>query len=146
MLELLTRKREAIKAASIDDIRTLCDRENRVLQELGDLEKQRLTIVARLTEHFEPDASQPMRLRDIASRIGGEQGERLEVLGAETREHIEAVRKLSGVLRSASETLSNHVAGILQIVQSALCQARVYGREGQLATGAQVRSTVDLRS
>jgi hypothetical protein len=70
--QYLESKREAIRVADIDRISALCRQEHLVVQRLADLEKQRLTILGRLTEAVSPQASRVLTLREVASAADAE--------------------------------------------------------------------------
>ena len=57
-----------------------------------------------------------------------------------------AARRGSSVVRMASEALNRHMIGVLQTVRSALSGAGVYERKGQVALGAQLDFSVDVKS
>jgi hypothetical protein len=85
-------------------------------------------------------------LADIAARLGETDRARIDQLRSELRPLIEEVRSESSVLRQAAERLSAHMAGILQSVHSALAHANVYSRGGRVTAGANVISSLDIRS
>jgi len=128
LLGLLAARREAVRRADFTRFGTIDDSERRLLAEIADLDRRRAE-----------DA-------EIAARLGPENAARIDAARGALREPVERVRRESGVLRQAVERLSAHMAGVLQSVHSALAQASVYSRAGRLATGANVLSSVDVRS
>jgi hypothetical protein len=71
---------------------------------------------------------------------------RLESVRAALRDLIDLVKRESSVVRQAAERLSAHMAGILQSVHSALAHANLYSRGGRIAVGANVMSSLDIKS
>jgi len=143
LLELVRARRAALRAADLVRFSQLDEAERRVVAELQELDARRLaearTLAAMLA--LAPTAS----VAEIAERLG-QAGGRLLVLRSELRDLILTVRSESSVLRQAAERLSSHLAGIVQSVHSALAHANIYSRGGQIAVGANVISSLDIRS
>jgi hypothetical protein len=59
---------------------------------------------------------------------------------------VAEVRRASGVVRRAAESLSCHMAGILQVVYAAFSRAGVYSHRGRIDAGTQGRHAIDLKS
>ena len=146
LLACIERNREAIRRADMQQIRSICEQENTVAQNLAELEKVRLVLVGRVTEHLEPDAGQPVSMSRIAEALDGPAAGRFEALAAQLRAMIEEVRKASAVVRTATDALARHMSGLLQTVHSALGRAKVYGRRGMLVMGEQNQFCVDIKS
>lgn len=146
LLSCIEKKRQAIRDADIDAITKLCQAEQAITHRLGDLEKQRLELVGRLTERLAPDAAEPLSLCEIAA--AADEGRRggLEALAQGLREAIETVRRESSIVTAAAGALSRHMTGIMQTVNSVLSRVGVYERRGRIAVGAQMDFCVDLKS
>jgi hypothetical protein len=146
LLDCIERNREAVRRADMDAIRSICEQENAVAQELAELEKARLYVVGRLTEVLRPDAAAPLSVSEISQALDKPESHRLTALAAQLRNTIQEVRRASEVVRAAADALARHMGGLMQTVQSALGRAPVYGRLGRLATGAQSQFCVDVTS
>ena len=146
LLDCIERNREAIRRADMQQIRSICDQENTVAQHLAELEKVRLVLVGRVTEHLEPDAGQPVSMSRIAEALDEPAAGRFAALAAQLRAMVEEVRKASAIVRTATDALARHMSGLLQTVHSALGRAKVYGRRGMLVTGEQNQFCVDIKS
>jgi hypothetical protein len=138
--------REALRRADLETIGSACTEEHAITHELGELEKARLALVGSLTERLSPRAARPMALGQIAASLGGPGGTRLAAVAGDLRRVVEDVTRRSAVVRAAAESLSRHMAGIMQVVNGALGRARVYGRRGRLETGEQGQFCVDVRT
>lgn len=145
LLERIHEKRQAVRRADLDAIERLCHQENEIAQQLGDLEKQRLTLVGTITEMLDPSAEQPLTASQIAAHCDDARRERLQQTSAQLRESIAQVKKQSAVLRQAAEALAQHMAGIAQSVRAALSRAVVYGSRGQMEVGAATAQRVDVK-
>lgn len=145
LLERIHEKRQAVRHADLDAIERLCHQENEIAQQLGDLEKQRLTLVGTITEMLDPSAEQPFTASQIAAHCDDALRERLQQTTAQLRESIAQVKKQSAVLRQAAEALAQHMAGIAQSVRAALSRAVVYGSRGQMEVGAATAQRVDVK-
>ncbi|MHC4082607.1 MAG: flagellar export chaperone FlgN [Planctomycetota bacterium] len=146
MLACMERNREAVRHADMDAIKSICQEQNVLAQQLAELEKSRLTVVGRLTESLQPRAAKPLSLVQIAEAAGEPVGHRLAALAGQLRATVEEVRRASAVIRTAADALARHMSGLMQTVHSALTRARVYSRRGRLATGAQSRFSIDVTS
>jgi hypothetical protein len=146
LLACIERKRQAIRTADIDGITNLCRTEQAIAHRLGDLEKQRLGLVGRLTEAIAPRAARPLSLREIAALADPERRRRLEALAETLRDAIGKVRRESSIVTAAADVLSRHMTGIMQTVNAALSRVGVYERRGRIALGAQMDFCVDVKS
>ena len=144
--DLIRRKRDAIRTADIAAITTLCEQEQSVAKRVSDIEKHRLDAVGRITERLAPDSPRPLSLREIADAVGEPLKPKLLDLADTLREEIEVVRRESSIVTAAAESLSRHMAGLVQTVQGALSRVGVYERRGRIAVGSQMDFSVDLKS
>lgn len=145
LLGCIERNREAVRRADMQQIRSICEEENTVAQELAEFEKVRLMLVGRLTQRLDPDAEKPVSLSRIASELDEPAGGRFQALATQLKSVVEEVRKASAVVRTATDALARHMSGLMQSVQSALGRATVYGRRGRLET-EQNQFCVDIKS
>ena len=146
LLEHIERKREAIRRADINAVGDLCQQEHAVAHHVTELEKHRLALVGKLTGALRPNASEPLKISEIAEIIGGEHRESLLEAAMSLCGAVDEVRRASSIVRAAGESLSRHMSGLMQTVQSALSRARVYGERGKLRDGEQCQFCVDLTS
>ncbi len=144
MLACMERNREAVRHADMDAIKSVCQEQNTLAQQLAELEKSRLIVVGRLTESLHPQAAAPLSLVQIAEAAGEPAGDRLTALAGQLRATVQEVRRASTVVRTAADALARHMSGLMQTVHSVLTRARVYSRRGRLATGAQARFSIDV--
>ncbi|MFM7051922.1 MAG: flagellar protein FlgN [Planctomycetota bacterium] len=144
VLEVIRMRREAIRTADFARFAQLGTSEQRSVAEIAELDRARVAEARALAVRLAmaPDA----KLSEIAVRLGGDDGARLESVRSALRDLIEEVKRESGIVRQAAERLSAHMAGILQTVHSALAHANLYSRGGRIAVGANVMSSLDLKS
>jgi hypothetical protein len=143
LLELVRARRAALRSADLARFSQLDETERRVVAELQELDAKRVAEARALASMLGLAAN--ASVGEIAERLGPAGG-RLLVLRSELRELILTVRRESSVLTQAAERLSAHLAGIAQTVHSALAHANIYSRGGQIAVGANVISSLDIRS
>lgn len=146
LLKCMDRKRQAIRTADIGSVADICAEENIIIQRLAEVEKHRLELLGRFTEALRPKAAKPLTMAEIAQSAAEPQQTRLITLAAQLRETLGELKAASSIIRAAAETLSRHMTGIVQTVQSALSRACVYGSRGKITTGAQLQSLVDVKS
>lgn len=116
LVSLMHRKREAFRAADASLMTDLCRLENVQVQAISDLEKSRLALVGELTLKVLPDATEPMKLAELAEHFPEPTRGKLLVLRAQLLERMHAVREQAGVARRASESLLRHVNGLVRTI------------------------------
>lgn len=119
LLGLMQRQREALRQADHHGVSEYSRQENTIVQAIGDLEKNRLELVAQLTRVLDPSAIKPMRMRDLAERLPEPSRGRLLVLREQLRERISRVKEESSVTRRATESLLKHMQGLVQTLSHA---------------------------
>ncbi len=146
LLASIRQKKQAIRDADIDSITMLCQQENAIAQKLSEAEKQRLALVGRITELLEPNAAKPLALREIAEAVGEPRQKELQDLAEAIREAIGNVRRESSIVTAAAKSLSRHMTGVMQSVNSALSRVGLYERRGRISVGAQMDFCIDVKS
>jgi hypothetical protein len=144
LLSQIHARRAAIRLADFARFALLGEEESRCVARLAELDRARAEAARTLAVRV--GAGPTATLGDISSRLPADLRARLDALRDGLRALIEEVRRESGVVRQAAEQLSAHMAGILQSVHSALAHANVYSRGGRIAVGANVLSSLDIRS
>ncbi|MCA9296685.1 MAG: flagellar export chaperone FlgN [Phycisphaerales bacterium] len=144
MLDLLRRKRETIRIANFNALAGLSAEERRTATAITEREEIRLTLLEKAQPWFDPDTVPTVTA--IADRLDGELAEHLRVYAGILRHKLETLRTESAILRDAATSLSDHLAGLVQTVQSAISRAKVYGRTGQLAMNASIDASLDLKT
>jgi len=130
MLELLHRKRAALRTTQYELVTETCAQENAAVQRISELEKRRLELVAQLTLQIDPQQPRPMKMSDLAERLPEPQRGRLLVLRRQLLEHMEQVRRQTNVARRTTESLAAHMQGLLHTITAACTGASVYDRSG----------------
>ena len=141
LLATMDQKLDAMRNANREQLAACCRAENELVQAIGEHEKQRLTLVAVLTQTLDPRAVSPLRMGELAERLPEPARGRLLVLRAQLRERIEAVRSRGGTLRRAADGLLAHMSGLMQAVSGALSDTGTYGRRGATPTATMAVST-----
>ncbi len=144
LLSCIERNREAIRIADMEAITTICQQENEIAQRLSELEKARLELVGQLTEVLQPDAKAPLTVSQIVQAIDEPARASLCAAADELRGKMAEVRKASSIVHAAAESLSRHMAGLMQTVQAAISRAEVYGSGGRIAGPTHYQFAVDL--
>ena len=119
----------------------LLEQENAGIQTISSLEKNRLQLVGELTLAIEPDAREPMRMRELAGRLDEPARGRLLVLRKQVRDRMLSLQKETGVARRATETLISHMQGLAHTLGSVCLGAGVYERPGTIPSESAALST-----
>lgn len=141
MAAMLRLKREALKRAQPQVVNDCTNRENKHVQRIGEIEKQRQRVVAALTQVIVPQARQPLSLGQIAERSDEPMRGRLLVLQQKLHQTMREIQRESAVTRTAMEGLLHHVQGIVQSIVQNVGGGGTYSRRGQVSVaGATVSS------
>ncbi len=144
LLSLLNRKREAMKTADQALMLQCCELEQEKVHLLGELEKQRLQLVAALTLAVEPDAAEPLRLAELAQRMEEPARSRLLVLRAQLVERMTQVRDQTRITHRALESLQRHMQGLMMTVGALCSGVATYGANGARPRAAAAVSTFSM--
>lgn len=141
---LLKRKREAMRQGKADDMSNLCHLENTTIQVISELEKNRLQLVGELTVMVAPDATQPLRMREMAERLPEPSRSKLLVLRSQLLDAMSEVQEQTSVARRASESLLNHMNGLIRTIGVVSNGGAAYGQTGQVRTRPAPLRTLNL--
>lgn len=132
LLALIKRKRHATKHADQQQVAECCQLENMQIQTLGELEKARLKLIAKLTLAVDPTATQPLQMADLANALEEPWRTRLSNLRQQIRKRMTQTRQEVAVTQKATESLVKHMQGLMQTVTSAYNGVATYSSRGQL--------------
>lgn len=141
LLSLLKSKREALRKAEPRQITQLTRQENEAVQVISELEKQRLELVGELTLAINPEATQPLRLLDLAERLDEPARGRLLVLRGQLKQRIEQTQQELAIVKKATGSLVRHMQGLVQTIGTALTGVGLYSSRGSLPQGAMAMNT-----
>jgi len=127
---VLVAKMDACRHVQRERIIELHHQENEQLQSMAELEKQRLMLVAQITQMIDPQAAQPFRLRELAERLEDPMRGRLLVLRQQWVEKLHEVKRESTVARQAAETMLRHMQGLVHTITAAVSGIGTYSRTG----------------
>ena len=144
LLEKLDSKQDALRSAGYQDLTDICDQENKLVQEISELEKHRLRLIASLTLRIDPQASEPMRLMTVAERLEEPWRGKLLVLRQQLLDRAKAVRSKAKVVRRSTETLVTHMQGLVQTIGTVCGGVGLYGRDGTPPGEAMALRTVNM--
>ena len=144
LLELIQRKRRALRQANHRLVADCCRQENGRVQKIAELEKARLRSVGQLTLLLAPGAAEPLRLGALAQRLSEPVRGRLLVLRQHLRQRIEQVRHDAGIAQRAAETLARHMQGLVQTLSGVMGGGAAYGRAGAPTRAALTLSTFNV--
>ena len=130
LLDILGRKREALRRGRHGLLAELCALETEKVQATSELEKKRLQVVAQLTLLLNPKASQPLPMAELAERMPEPVKGRLLTLRVQLREKLTAVKDQTAVARRAADALVRHMQGLVQSVVAVSNLATTYSRQG----------------
>lgn len=141
-LEAITRKRDAIRGADLDRVPEIAVVEEKIIDRLHRLDLQRTKQGRRLAVSL--GLEEEAAISAIVEGLDGDRGAKLAALAAQLRDLVDQTRKENSVVRSATESLARHMAGIVQSVTGALSGTGVYGRQGRLRDGSSLATGLDL--
>jgi len=141
MLQLLERKREALRGADQQQLTRCCALENQTVRSISELEKQRLKLMGELTLMLDPGAAQPWRLVELAERMDEPWRGRLLVLRAQLKDKMESIRRQTRIAQRTVESLYKHMHGLIVTVGSVCSGVVTYGQRGVRPRSAVAVST-----
>jgi hypothetical protein len=144
LLELIKHKRLGLRQANHRLVADCCRQENRRVQQIGELEKDRLRLAAELTLMLVPAATEPLRLGDLALHIGEPARGRLLVLRQQLLERMGQVREDAGGAQRAAEALARHMQGLVQTLSSVMSGGAAYSNRGGPTQTAMAMSTFNM--
>ncbi len=144
LFKLLERKRAALRGTDSDAVTRLAELESEKLRRAAELETRRMQLVGTLTQELAPQASQPLRLRELAEHLPEPQRGRVLVLRQQLVERMEQVRQAASIARRATETLMHHIQGVVRTIGVMSTGVCTYGAEGAPAAGATAVRTINV--
>jgi len=130
LASLIAAKREALGRADRPRIVELCGEENQCVQVLGEMEKERLAVAARVTLLINPTATAPMALPELAMHLPDPLRSRLLTLRGQLRARMEDTKRSAAVAAQASQALLRHMQGLVQTVGGLMTGVQTYTRQG----------------
>ena len=130
LLRLMDQKRDAMRQADAKRLGEVCQLENERVQAIAELEKQRLRQVADLTLMLQPDASEPMRLGDLARLLPAPVRDKLALLRDRLMERMEQVKRQTQIAMNATQSLARHMQGLVQTLAAVSTGVSTYERPG----------------
>lgn len=141
LLTVMQLKVEAFRRSEPEKAASHTRQENVEFQAIAELEKQRLVLVADLTQAIDPQAARPLVMGELAQRLPEPARGRLLLLRARLKERMETVQRESSVCRRAAESLLRHMQGIAQSISGAITGISTYGKNGASPRMAMAVST-----
>lgn len=150
MLEIVRAQRQAISRAEPGAMRPILDRQAALLREIAETEHRRREAV-RLAIESDPElrredraGSPPPRIERLLPLIEEDARGRVEELAGRLRETVELVRREQSSVRTAAESLANHMRGLMQQVGRKLSGVGTYSPRGELASARPLAAGVDV--
>ena len=133
LAETLTRQREAMARGDARLMHGLAKLQRETLQQIQTLDQLRARTAQKLTGFLDPDATEPLRLAELADRLPEPDRGRLRVLRTRLTDQVESARRTTAVNHTAAASLANHVGCILQNVQHRRSGGSAYAPSGRSA-------------
>ena len=144
LLSLAHRKTDALRHGDTARLTDVCKLENQKLQAVAELAKQRLALVGELTQALEPDATQPLRLMELAEHLPEPARGRILVLRAGLRDLMGKVQHDNRRAGRAMDAIVRHMQGVAQSIGSRLTGVGTYTHKGHRPAAATAVNTLSL--
>lgn len=138
LLELLEEKRTAMRQAKHETMTKVCQLENQQVRTISEMEKQRLQLVADITLLIEPNASEPMKLLQLADRLPEPWRGRILVFRHQLQQKMQATQKQARNTQQATMQLMKHMTGMIQKVTAACTGSAAYSAKGAPSTQSRI--------
>ena len=142
----LIQKKAALANADVAGITDRCRNESTLLARLAELERDRRTVVAKLTEAIDPSRAGAFTMSELTQQLNDESKSQLLTIAADLKKHVHAVQHLNDIIRSASNELTQQMNEVMQKVQESLCKTAIYQKRGGLAKATNTSTAVDIQS
>lgn len=153
MLALTTAHRKAISEADLPALRQCMAGQSEITAGITALEKQRQAIVATLTGQRVgvpapmPTPGAPRLTVSMLAKAAPEPVRaRLLAVSDALRDLLNRLHREHLALRSAAETLSSHMEGVMRQVCRTISHAGTYARSGAIDSSLPVAAALDVRS
>ncbi len=146
MLGLVRRRHAAMRGARTNEIAECIARESDAIQQIAELEKQRLRLVGSLAQDLGSPSKQYTRLSWLAERAPESCRARMTEQAQRLRGLIEEVHRENQLVGTAARALALHMEGLMQQLAARLNHAQTYTRRGSVTPGNTVVSALDLTS
>lgn len=137
---------EAIRKADVDRLAACIGQENTIIQAVAEVEKRRLHVVGDIADVLGSPEDSRTTMSWIAERVRGDRGGRLSAMARHLRGVIGEMTAVNDAARSAAETLSRHMDGLMRSVARELNHAKTYSNRGRVDAGPAVVSALDVSS
>jgi len=97
-----------------------------------------------LTLALKPDATEPMRLMELAESLPEPMRGNLLVLRQQLRQVMTQVREQTSVVRQATESLLRHMQGLVKSITAISTGTPTYGSRGMMPQKAGTIRTISL--
>ncbi len=128
---MLVRQREAFRRGDAAALTELCRVQSLCVEAISDLERTRKTLVIDLNRLVAPDATQPLRMAELAERLPEPARGRLLVLRSRLVTSMQHVQEQSSVLRRAGDAMIGHVSGLIRTIGTVTRGGHAYGLTGR---------------
>lgn len=147
LLDCIARKTEAIRTARIDALTEILNQQRSLAKSISEIERHRIALTHKITRTIQPNATQALAMSDILKYVDDPAlHDRLQHLTHQLRALVAQVHQRASIVRAAAHALSQHMAGVMQTVHSALSRAGVYSSHGRVALGTQLDFSIDIKS
>lgn len=144
LLQLLQRKRDAMRAGDADLMADLTRAENAQVQAISEIEKSRLKLVAELTLLVDAQAPEPLKLAELAEHFPEPTRGKLLVMRTQLLDAMHAVQAETAVAKRAAETLVRHVSGLVRTLATVSHGHAAYSPIGRTPAQPAPLSTLSL--
>jgi len=144
LLSLNEHKRVALSRADREALAGYIHQEHEQVHLLTELEKRRLLLIGDITLILNPQAEAPLKLTELAEYLPEPMRSRLLLQRQELREKVQAVREASRVSQRATETLLQHMQGLMQAVGQVVSGVSTYGSRGAVPQTSMGMSTFSV--
>lgn len=146
LLTLAGEHRAAISAADAGKVGEVVGKTRTLLEEVASLDAERCRLLGVGAPKL-GEVGPGVKLSDIASRAPEPARTRLMDQASTLKKLMERVRAEHAALRAASESMVQHMRGLMQQVAASLSHAKTYSASGRVeCTGSPVVTGIDISS
>jgi len=144
MLDLIKQKHTALRDGRPSAMVAYCKLEQEKVTRLAELEKDRLKLVAGLTQLVNPNANAPLKLQELAEQMPEPVRGQLLLLRQSLLKRAQNVRDASSSARHATARIVKHMTGLVHTIAQVAAPNPTYGRNGVNASHPTGLNTLNM--
>ncbi|MCC5828926.1 MAG: hypothetical protein JJU36_05705 [Phycisphaeraceae bacterium] len=123
---LVERQILAARQAQATLLRDLCIQERALTRSIASAAEKRMTLVAKLSERYQPETSEPLSLKALCAVLPSPLGEQVLPLRERLYDRMSRLAQRVRLLRATGDSLLMHMQGVVRTLATRMSRTGVY--------------------